>query len=64
MGRCSFNNNGFLAGAANFYWDAANNRVGIGTSSPQMQIHANVGGMFDHIILGEIEHTSGYGLPL
>jgi prepilin-type N-terminal cleavage/methylation domain-containing protein len=33
-GQVQFNNNGFLGGAANFYWDTANNRVGIGTNAP------------------------------
>lgn len=29
-----FNSGGDLGGAANFYWDAVNNRVGVGTSTP------------------------------
>lgn len=34
VGAVQFNNNGFLGGSANFFWDITNNRVGIGTNTP------------------------------
>lgn len=34
-----FNNSGYLSGAANFYWDYTNNRVGIGTATPSNPLH-------------------------
>jgi len=40
-----YNNGGALGGAAAFYWDDANNRVGIGTSSPDyaLDVSGNIG---------------------
>lgn len=31
------------SGSANFFWNTSNNRLGIGTSSPELQVHATTG---------------------
>jgi hypothetical protein len=38
-GSVQYNDNGVVSGAANFFWDKTNNRVGIGTASPLNALH-------------------------
>jgi len=38
-GQIQYNNGGSLGGTAQLYWDDANNRVGLGTSSPSVDLH-------------------------
>jgi hypothetical protein len=40
-GQVQFNNSGSFGGSSNFYWDNSNNRLGIGTSSPQYNLDIN-----------------------
>ena len=40
-GAVQYNDNGVVSGAANFFWDKANNRVGIGTASPTASLDVN-----------------------
>jgi prepilin-type N-terminal cleavage/methylation domain-containing protein len=40
-GQVQYSNGGFLGASANFFWDIANNRLGIGTSSPTSTLSVN-----------------------
>ncbi|MBI5218917.1 MAG: tail fiber domain-containing protein [Bacteroidia bacterium] len=40
-GNIQFNNNGTFGGNTNLFWDNANSRLGIGTSSPTTSLHLN-----------------------
>ena len=42
-GQVQFNSGGDLAASANFFWDNTNNRLGIGTTSPQSSLSVNGG---------------------
>ncbi len=56
-GQVQFNNNGAFGGDAGFFWDNANKRFGIGTTTPQYSlsvITGNVRGVF-----GESSYSSG-----
>jgi hypothetical protein len=45
-GSVQYNDNGVVSGAANFFWDKTNNRVGIGTATPSafVEIYKNTNG--------------------
>jgi len=55
-----YNNGGATGGAANFYWDDVNNRVGIGTSQPDNTLHVESAGT-THI---KIASEAGYEAAL
>lgn len=38
-GQVQYNNGGAFGGAASWYWDDANDRIGVGTSSPSFRFH-------------------------
>lgn len=47
-----FNQGGNLGGSANFVWDSINNRVGIGTSAPEAQLHVTTGARIRSLMIG------------
>jgi hypothetical protein len=50
-GYVQFNNGGVLAGSANHFWDNTNNRLGIGTTSPQFALQVTSATQFNGIAL-------------
>lgn len=43
-GQVQYNNAGAFGASSNLFWDSANNRLGLGTTSPQALIHAVIAG--------------------
>jgi trimeric autotransporter adhesin len=59
-GNVQFNNAGFMGGDANFVWDNANKRLGIGISAPEYQLQ--VTGANHVAIHGETSSSSGIAI--
>jgi len=61
-GQIQYNDGGTFGGAADFYYDDANDRVGIGTSSPSCKLSVGGDGSFDRA--GWFENTASGGVGL
>jgi hypothetical protein len=66
-GNVQYNSSGSFGGTNNFHWDASNNRLGIGTSSPNETFEiskAHAGGPTSAMRLQQTNNTAGAGLAI
>jgi len=70
-GQVQYNNGGSFAGASSLYYDDANERVGIGTTSPDTKLHVQIGASAaptsvptSHMIIADSGETSDSGMAV